>query len=371
MRVGINARLLASPDLRGFNRYTAELVRALAATGRAELVLFSERPLHPVHRLEGFRVVCSPVRPQFRWQHVWLPRVLRRERMEVFHAPAQWGFPWICPCPLVATIHDVADLERPHVARPGLSVVTARNDLEMAIVVRRAARIVTVSEWSARSIMRHLGVPADRVAVTVEGAAPAFVRASAAHVEAARREAGLPERYFLYVGGFDERKNVGALVRALALTPPAHRTAVALVGSDLAGAASLMVEARHAGVAEWLLPLGSLEDARLASLYSGALALVLPSWLEGFGLPVVEAMHCGTPAIVADAASLPEIAGDAALRFPPAEAAALAAQMARLAEDPGLRAALTARARERAARFTWVRAAEQTAAIYEAVLGGS
>ena len=81
MRVGFNARLLASPDLRGFNRYTAELVRALAATGRVEPVLFGEAPIHPVHRLESLPSVVAPVRPQVRWQHVWLPGAIRRARV--------------------------------------------------------------------------------------------------------------------------------------------------------------------------------------------------------------------------------------------------------------------------------------------------
>ena len=370
MRIGFNARLLTSPDLRGFNRYTAELARALAATGRAEVVLFSDGPIHPAHGLSSLRAVVAAVRPQFRWQHLWLPAQIRRERLDLFHAPAHWGIPLRCSCPCVATIHDVADREMPAAPRGALAVV-ARHAFEEALVVRRARRIITVSQWSAASLRRRLGVSGDRIAVTVEGAAAAFGPVAPERVVTARAEAGLPERYFLYVGGFEPRKNVGALVRALAALPAEERIPVALVGGDRSGAAALLGDAARAGVASSVLSLGLLDDERLAALYSGALAVLVPSWVEGFGLPVVEAMHCGTPAIVADAASLPEVAGDAALTFPPAEPVALARHMARLAGDPALRATLAARARERAARFTWARAAEQTIAIYEEVLGGS
>ena len=117
--------------------------------------------------------------------------------------------------------------------------------------------------------------------------------------------------------------------------------------------------------------LGGMDDARLAALYAGALALVLPSWLEGFGLPVVEAMHMGTPSLISTGGSLPEIAGDAGLPFPPDNAGALAAAMRRLASDRALRESLAARARERAPFYTWRRAAEQTVRVYEEALGAT
>lgn len=370
LRIGFNARLLASPDVRGFNRYTAELVRALAATGRVEPVLFSNAPIHERHSLGNLPSVVQDVRPQLRWQHRWLPQALRRERIDLFHAPAHWGVPWSSRCPVVATIHDLFDHEMPHLKPEVAFRVSARHSLEQSLVVRRARCIITVSEWTARSITRHLGVRPERIAVTVEGAAPAFVGApDGARMTAARSELGVGDRYYIYVGGFDVRKNLGALVAALAHTPAERRLPVLLVGEGGVEAEALAREAREADVAEWLRFVGRIDDARLAALYAGALAVVLPSWLEGFGLPVVEAMHMGTPAIVSTGGSLPEIAADAALTFAPDDPLALAAAMTRLADEPGLRMDLAARARERAPLYTWSRAAEQTIEAYQRVLG--
>jgi glycosyltransferase involved in cell wall biosynthesis len=366
LRVGVNARLLSSPSLRGFNRYAAELVRALAAGGIVEPVLFSDAPIHEVHALGELPSFVQPLKPQMLWQHRWLPLALRRERIDVFHAPAHWGIPWRAPCPTVATIHDLADLELPALAASGTLRAAARHAFEQNLVASRADRIVAVSEWTAGSITRWLGVDRNRIAVTVEGAAPVFdVAPEAGVVEATRRRLSLAGPYYIYVGGFDARKNLGALVGALAATAPERRVPVALVGEGGGAAEALRRRAVEAGVAHWLRLLGGVDDSTLAALYAGALAVVLPSWLEGFGLPVVEAMHVGTPSIVSSAGSLPEIAGDAGLTFPPADPGALAAAMRRVSGDPGVRAELASRARDRASLYTWSRAAEQTLAVYE------
>jgi glycosyltransferase involved in cell wall biosynthesis len=371
VRVGINARLLASPDLRGFNRYTAELVRALAATGGVDVVLFSDAPIHRRHALDGIPTVIGAVRPQFRWQHGWLPGALKAERIELFHAPAHWGVPWRSACPVVVTIHDVADRELP-APPPQAFAASARHELEQWLAVRRARRIIAVSEWTARSVSRHLGVAPERIAVTVEGAAPAFdAPPPPAHIVAVRAASGLSGPYFVYAGGFDPRKNLGALVAALASLPEERRFTIALVGAGADGedAARLRRDAARRGVLRWLRFTGAVDDATLAALYAGAVAVVLPSWLEGFGLPVVEAMHLGIPAAVSTAGSLPEITGDAGLVFPPDDPGMLADALLRLAGDDALREALAAKARARAPLFTWRRAAEQTLEVYRRAAG--
>ena len=373
MRVGINARLLASPDIRGFNRYTAELVRALAATGRVDLVLFSDAPIHRRHALDALPAVVGAVRPQLRWQHGWLPGALKAERIELFHAPAHWGVPWRSACPVVVTIHDLADRELPALRPPASILAAARHECEQWLVVRRARRIIAVSEWTARSVSRHLGVAPERIAVTVEGAAPAFdAQPPPADIVAAREAFGLRGPYYVYAGGYDARKNLEALVAALATMTEDRRMTIALVGSGAAGedAARLRRDAAGRGVQRWLRLIGGVDDVTLAALYAGAVAVVLPSWLEGFGLPVVEAMHVGTPAVVSGAGSLPEITGEAGLVFAPENPSMLADALLRLAEDAALREALAAKARARAPLFTWSRAAEQTLEVYRSALGG-
>jgi glycosyltransferase involved in cell wall biosynthesis len=373
VRVGINARLLASPDVRGFNRYTAELARALAAGGEVEVVLFSDAPIHRRHALDALPAVIGPVRPQLIWQHGWLPGALRAQAIDLFHAPAHWGVPWRSACPVVVTIHDLADRELPALQPPGTVAAAARHELEQWLAVRRARRLIAVSGWTARALSRHLGVAAERIAVTVEGAAPVFdAPASPAHIVAVREAFGLTGPYFVYAGGFDARKNLGALVAALAATAEDRRTTIALVGGGADGeeAARLRRDAAGRGVLRWLRFIGAIDDLTLATLYAGAVAVVLPSWLEGFGLPVVEGMHAGTPAVVSSAGSLPEIVGDAGLVVAPDDPAALADALQRLAGDGALREALAARARARAPLYTWRRAAEQTLEVYRSAVGG-
>ncbi len=370
MKVGFNARLLASDVRRGFNRYTVELVRALA-DGGVEIVLFSDAPIHPAHGIAGHprvRTVVHALAPQWRWQHGWLPRALAAERVDVFHAPAHWGLPWRGSVPMTATIHDLADRELPDLFDRAPLRAKARHRLEEWLVVRRAGVILTVSAYSATSIARHLGVDVSRVAVTVEGAAPAFQPVAPEVAAAAARARGLPGSYFLFVGGFDPRKNLPVLLHALSRMGERERPVLALVGGSAADAEVLRGEAERLGVAGSLRFLGAVPDDELASLYAAAVALVLPSRLEGFGLPVVEAMHVGTPVIVSSAGSLPEIAGDAGLVCWPDDAGGFADAMRRLRDEPDLRADLARRARARAPRFTWQRAAEQTIETYERLL---
>ncbi len=367
VRVGLNARLLAAGDRRGFNRYAAELARALQASGRCEVVLFGDAPIHPEHGLGALEAHVEPVRPQWRWQHAWLPGALRRARVDLFHAPAHWGVPLRSHCPVVATIHDLADRERPGDFAGVSFRAVARHRFEEWLVVRRAARILTVSEYSARCIERHLHVPGRRIAITVEGGeSTAAARGSTDDQVPARL--GLARPYFLVVGGFEARKNLGVIVQALATQAEADRVPVAFVGRRTRDADALLGAARAAGVERWVRVLDEVTDADLAVLLAGAVALVMPSRLEGFGLPVVEAMHAGTPSIVSDAGSLPEIVGDAGLVVPVDDAAALAAAMRRLATEPETRVGLAVRAAARAAQFTWKAAAEQTLVVYEGAL---
>ena len=370
MKIGINARYLSSPSRRGFNRYTAELVRALGAHDRVEVLLFSDAPIHEGHGLNSLprvRAVIQPEKRQWQWQHRELGPALVREGVDVFHAPAHWGLPWHSKVPAVATIHDLADRELPqHFADAPLRD-KLRHRAEEWLVVRRAARIITVSDYSARSIAKHLDVPAERIAVTVEGAAPAFNAGAAERADETIKAHGIHRPFYACVGGFDARKNLIVLVEAIARLPREQRPPIVLVGAPGPAAHQLMARAAELGVRDAFKLAGTLSDDELAALLSAAVSVVVPSTLEGFGLPVVEAMHVGTPAIVSDAGSLPEIAGDAAVVCPAENPDAFAAALRKLIDEPAVRSDLAAKARLRAAGFTWQRCAEQTLAVYDGV----
>ncbi len=260
------------------------------------------------------------------------------------------------------SLHDLARLtpEHHHGAAPGL-----RDRLRTTLryrLARRADLLHTISNFSAEEIAARLGIDRGKIRVIYPGADPLFTAGEPEAAVLARFEltAG---KYFLFVGQLGRQKNEDGLIEAFLAAQRDNGLAddvrLALVGDAAAmrfgTRRQLQGEAGRRGVTL----LGRVADADLLQLYRGAIAVTLPSFHEGFGLPVVEAMACGAPSIVSDATSLPEVAGDAGLIVPAGRAAELAAALARLAGDAALRARLAERAGERAKLFTFERMAAE------------
>jgi glycosyltransferase involved in cell wall biosynthesis len=371
VRVGFNARLLHFPDLRGWNRYTVNLLAELPAVG-VDPVLYTDRPLHPAHlaRLPAgsYTIRVGKVRPYTAWEQVWLPGACGLDRVDLLHAPTNFGLPWSSPCPRVLTLHDAIaqlydsprtsrrDRWRPQVLRGRLTHWAARV---------RAHRVITVSEHARRDLVERLGLPAERVRVTPEAADPSMLRpVTPADLARVKSRHGLGRPYVVYIGGWEQRKNLPFLVRGFA--------AAGLDGVDLVLAggrdsqrAALTGLAGSLGIQDRLRLLGWVDDADLPALYAGALCLAYPSEYEGFGLQICEAMAVGCPVLAAEATSLPEVVGSGGETFALDDpAGGLADLLRRVATEPGFRADLVRRARARSDDFSWRRTAEATAAVY-------
>jgi glycosyltransferase involved in cell wall biosynthesis len=215
-----------------------------------------------------------------------------------------------------------------------------------------------------------MGVPADRVVVTPLAADPNLVRVTDhGHLDRVRRRYGLPERFALFLGAMEPRKNLLRLLDAWANIKPAirHETWLVVAGAD--GWLNDGVRARVAalGLTDHVRFTGYVDSDDVAALYSLATVFAYPSLWEGFGLPVLEAMACGTPVLASDVSSLPEVAGDAAVLVSPTDVEAIADGLTRLLDDAALRADLVARGLRRAAGFSWERCARETLAVYRAV----
>jgi glycosyltransferase involved in cell wall biosynthesis len=220
--------------------------------------------------------------------------------------------------------------------------------------MRLAHRVLTISSFSKQELVTRLGVAPARIHVTMLGADDLPV--DGADQPRPLSTAGITGPFFLTVGGQEERKNLGTLYAAMdRLYAAGVRVPLVQCGPGM----SAQTRALH-GRAPWLAHVGYVSDAELVTLYRRATALVYPSSYEGFGLPVLEAMQSGGAVICADASSLPEVVGDAALMFPHADVDALVRCMRRLIDEPLLRHTQIARGRARAARFSWARAAEET-----------
>ena len=379
MRVAVNALFLNYPHS-GIGQY---LIRLITELGKKypgdEYLLFA-----PGDNLEGHafppNVTIERVAmrspggrrvEKFLWEQRSFPLVGRRSGAEVLHVP-YFATPFRQPLPTVVTIHDVIPLRLPVYKTSG--AVRAYNAL-VSQASRRASLIITVSQYSKRDIQEALGIPEERIRVVLEAAGPQFrpVKDTVA-LAAARERYGLGERYLLYVGGFDDRKNVAALIQAFSrllaeVDEPELQLMVAGDTSRLGSATypDWRPLAEHLGVMARIRT-GDVDDADLPLLYSAAIAFVYPSLYEGFGLNPLEAMACGAPVICSNRTSLPEVVGSAALLVDPKEPGAMAGTIARLLSDGELRATLQRQSLARAAQFSWKHAATETHAVFEEAL---
>lgn len=268
----------------------------------------------------------------------------------------------------VVTIHDAITVSRPEWCA-WHNVVHYR--MVMTRSARRADAIIVPSEFARKEVIEHLGVSAERVQVAPLGVSARFRPTTAEEVVRVRERYRLPERYLLCVGNVEPRKNLPAVVSAFERLPRELPHTLVIAGKrgwKCAEACRAMERSSRAGHIRWL---DWVVDDDLPGLYSGADLLVQWSLHEGFGLTPLEAMACGTVAVISDAGALPEIAGDAAVVVPLAAGPeGLAQEITRLLGSEAERGQRSWRGAEHAAAFTWERHARMVAAVYEEVAGG-
>ena len=304
------------------------------------------------------------------WMQCILPRMIRVLRPHLCHYTNSIG-PLANPCPYVVTIHDMTLSLLPgyHPWRKQLIVRPI-----VALVARRAHRIITVSEHARQDIIRLLHVPSERVVVTPEAAAPIFTPASAAEQQRVRTQYHLNGPYLLYVGTLEPRKNLVRLIRAWHSLHSRDRIAhrLVIVGARGWHDAPIFHEVQALGCVDAVTFTGYVPLGDLPALYTAADAFAFPSLYEGFGLPVMEAMACGTPVLISSTPALVEVAGESALQIDASSTHTIASGIERLLTDHALRAQLRQRGLQRSAQFSWQRTARQTLQIYaDAVARGA
>jgi glycosyltransferase involved in cell wall biosynthesis len=294
------------------------------------------------------------------WEQFLAPLILRQQRADLFHGTLN-VVPLACPVPSVVTIHDLAFIRFPYTFR---SYNRTYLDLATRVSVRRATRILAVSEHTKREVVGLLGVPAERVVVTPNAARVHFHPPAAEALAAFRTRHSLPEQFVLYVGTLEPRKNLTTLLDAYAQI--ARQSAVPLL---VGGGKGWMYDAVFArlealGLRDRVHFVGYLDEEELPLWYAAARLFVFPSLYEGFGMPPLEAMACGTPVVTSNSSSLPEVVGDAGLMVAPMDVDALADAIMRLLSDEALHADLRERGLRRAQQFAWHTTAERTRDAY-------
>lgn len=303
------------------------------------------------------------------WEQVGFPLLARRTAAPVHHVP-YFAPPLVPTAPTAVTIHDLIPLILPEYARSPL--VRLYNAL-VSRAARRARLVLVDSESSRRDALRLLGLDPARVRTIYLAPDARVLRdVSPEEVDAVRHKYGLAPNCVLYLGGLDKRKNVPALMEALAALPPVVPWQLAISGRVRTGASPLFPDlpaiAAGLDIQDRVRFLGFVPDEDKPALYRAATVFAFPSLYEGFGMDHLEAMASGTPVVCSNRSSLPELTGDAGLTVDPDDLPAFTDALRRLLTDAELRAHLSERGPQQAARFTWERCAAETAAAYEECL---
>lgn len=372
--VGLNAHLLSLTQTyrgAGINGYIYHLLRHLPETGEGVQRLRYQAFLHdPAFQAPaGLAVQRSHWDTRAPWRRIaWEQTqlaVLSRD-LDLLHGLA-FAAPLAARCPTIITVHDLSFLRFPEAFRrfnrTYLTLFTRWS-------TRRAARVIAVSESTRRDVIALCGVPSERVVTIPNGVDKAFCPADAAEVAEFRRNRRLPDRFILYLGTLEPRKNLQTLIDAYAqLRARAAVPKLVIAGGKGWFFETIFTRVAELGLADDVLFPGYVPGPELPWWYRAAELFVYPSRFEGFGLPVLEAMACGTPVITTTSSSLPEVAGDAALLVDPDDTDALAAALSRLLDDPQLQATLRVAGLSQALRFSWARTATETAQVYRDILG--
>lgn len=374
----------------GIGQYTVSLVNALAGLDSKNtytlyvLVPFYYHLLHPEYKkidlpaAPNFKPVFKTIPVPFQlfpyFQFPGTPSFFREYMLGGLDADVVHSNTFCVPRfrdrkkRLVVTIYDVSVLTHPECHK--------RTNREFCLrgikdAVRYADHIIAISEHTKNDLIKYFNAPEELITVTHLAAGPDYHEVKDGRaLNAARVKYGLPENYILFVGSLEPRKNVRALLNAYSKLPERLRKDFFLViagakgwlNSDIPGLV------KDLGISGGVRFTGYIDNNDIASVYSGAAVFVYPSLYEGFGLPILEAMSCGTPVVTSNTSSMPEVAGDAAELVPPSDTGEIAAALERVLENAGLRMEMREKGLKRASMFSWERCARETLDVYRKVV---
>jgi glycosyltransferase involved in cell wall biosynthesis len=340
----------------GTENYAIQLIRALIRLDTQHEIVLYFRDIPPANLFPAadrvtYRVIPFP----HGWTHLRFAAELRRDRPDVTFVPAH-TLPIFFPGQAVITVHDLGFKYFPQ-AHPRWQRWYL--DWTTRYSAQRARVVLADSQTTADDLCRFYGITHDKVHVVY----PGIDRLVIGDIGALRQKYRLPERYFLFVGTLQPRKNIARLVEAYKMwlqQNPDEQTGLVLAGSK-----GWLYDPAWTQDVDGIYLTGYVDDADKGALYAGALALVFPSLYEGFGFPVLEAMQCGTPVIASNTSSLPELVGEAGLLVDPLSVNAIVNALCRVSSEASLRGKLVGQGYVQFARFTWVEAARKTLSALE------
>jgi glycosyltransferase involved in cell wall biosynthesis len=366
MRIVIDVRTI-SDHFPGIGRYTYHLVRCLAKLRDRDELLLAYNPEIPNTRFDvgalaaepGVRIVPTTARPFTMREQLRLPYELYKLSPDVTHFPYPI-MPYAAPRPGVLTIHDIIPLRCPKLFSIRQRILYR---ISLSLALRSASLVICPSEATLADLKSKFETDTSRLYVVHEGVSESFRPCAKDEVERARNAYGLPERYLLYVGSNKPHKNLSALVNAYARLQAAPPLVIA--GAEDPRYMQTRRKIETLGLGNRVLFAGAIKEPDLPALYCGAHAFIFPSLYEGFGLPPLEAMACGTPVACSNIPSLSETVGNSALLFDAEDAGSISAAIGRLVDDESLRSELRERGLRRAAAMSWDCTAQKTLDLYK------
>ena len=368
MRIGIDARLVYYRQA-GISQYTIRLLQELSAIDQDDdfIVFQSRKDRSRLADAPNFQKRSLWTPPHHRFEQVLLPLEIAAVDLDILHSP-DFIPPFRRNCKSVITIHDLNFLLYPHFLTPESAKYYGQIDQ----AVRKCDYIIAVSESTKRDIIQLTGAPEGKISVVHEAAHPVYrPLPDAQFLQRVKKRPATERDFILFVSTIEPRKNVATLLRAYKQLLDDYHPNVNLV---LAGEKGWLFDRVFALVDQFGLRgrvhfLGRVSTEDLLELYNAAELLVHPAFYEGFGLPPLEAMACGTPVVVSNTSSLPEVVGDAALMVEPTDVDGMTVAMWRLLSDKALHQEMSDKGLKRARQFSWRRAAIETLSIYRRVAG--
>jgi glycosyltransferase involved in cell wall biosynthesis len=383
MRIGIDARFLTHPQTGGFKTYTKNLVAALIKIDSDnEYTLYLDRipdrqtwPLDSPNSVTRVVPGSTPLIGMPWREQMALTRRTALDRLDLLHSPCLTA-PLRLACPSVVTIHDML-WYFPFKFSNNKSISGKRKVMAWYYrvvtekAIRQAAAVITVSHAAKESIINHLRLPSESISVTYEAASPIY-RLVRDHdkLEGIKQKYDLASNYVLAIGSADPRKNIELLVRAYASLPESlqQKYHLAVVWTHPLLAEAIIAQVASLDLRDRVHFLHRVCDEDLALLYNAASLFALPSRYEGFGLPLLEAMACGTPVVAAHNTSIPEIIGEAGILANPEDVVTMANSMAKVLSSENIQRDLIEKGLRRAAAFSWQKCAYETLEIYRRVI---
>jgi len=379
IHIGLNAHLLSLAETyrgAGINRYIHNLLTHLPLVdpdNRYTVFLGDRRFTSSDLALKLSRLPTHKPVVRIFWEQAVQPFALKKEGVDLLHALA-FVTPLLSPCPSVVTIYDLGFLLYPESFKRSKRFYLS---LFTRLSARRARRIIAISESTKRDVVHLLGVSPERVEVIYCGIEGAFHPMPQDQVAAFRSKRGLPERFILFVGTIEPRKNLTTLLEAYAmLRRDVRDQEIGNLHLVIGGAKGWFYQDVFARVEELglegevMFP-GYIPAGELPLWYNAAELFVYPSLYEGFGLPPLEAMACGTPVVASNTSALPEVVGEAGLTVDPLDVEGLAEAMRRVLGDEAFRQEMRERGLRRAEGFSWTKTAQETVQVYRRAMEGN